>query len=36
MNSYQKNFGVDGVKGLAQELQIDENYIKQYFKNLGF
>ena len=31
-----EEFGVDGIKGLAQELQIDEDYVKNYFKELGF
>lgn len=29
-------FSVDGVDGLANELQIDKDYILKYFKNLGF
>lgn len=29
-------FGVDGIQGLANELQIDIDYVKDYFKNLGF
>ena len=29
-------FGVDGVRGLANELQIDIDYVRQYFKDLGF
>lgn len=29
-------FGVEGVVGLANELGISEDYIKKYFKNLGF
>lgn len=29
-------FSVDGVSGLAKELGIDENYIQEYFKKLGF
>ena len=29
-------FGVEGIQGLANELQIDVDYIKQYFKNIGF
>ena len=32
----EEEFGVDGVTGLAKELQIDENYVQQYFKDLGF
>lgn len=31
-----EEFGVDGISGLAQELQIDEDYVKQYFEDLGF
>lgn len=31
-----EEFGVDGISGLAQELQIDEDYVRQYFKDLGF
>lgn len=31
-----EEFGVDGIQGLANELQIDTNYVKQYFKDLGF
>jgi hypothetical protein len=29
-------FGVDGMQGLANELQIDIDYIRKYFKDLGF
>ena len=29
-------FGVDGVSGLANDLQISEDYINKYFKDLGF
>lgn len=29
-------FSVDGINGLAQELQIDPEYVKRYFKQLGF
>ena len=25
-----------GIQGLANELQIDIDYVKNYFKNLGF
>lgn len=32
----REEFGVDGIKGLAQELQISEDYVERYFKNLGF
>ena len=28
-------FGVDGVSGLANELQISDDYIRKYFKDLG-
>ena len=28
-------FSVDGIDGLAKELQIDKDYVKQYFKDLG-
>ena len=31
-----EEFGVDGIEGLAQELQIDIDYVRQYFKDLGF
>ena len=31
-----EEFGVDGIIGLAKELQIDEDYVKQYFKDLGW
>lgn len=31
-----EEFGVDGVQGLANELQIDIDYVRQYFKDLGF
>lgn len=31
-----EEFGVDGVSGLAQELQISQDYINKYFKDLGF
>ena len=29
-------FSVDGIDGLAKELQIDKDYVKQYFKDLGW
>lgn len=29
-------FSVDGVNGLAKELQIDPEYVKRYFKNIGW
>lgn len=29
-------FGVNGIQGLADELQIDIDYVRQYFKDLGF
>lgn len=29
-------FGVEGIDGLANELQIDKDYIKQYFKDIGW
>jgi len=29
-------FGVDGINGLANDLEIDPDYVKQYFKDLGF
>lgn len=32
----EEEFGVEGVEGLAKELQIDTDYVKQYFKDLGF
>lgn len=32
----EDEFGVDGVQGLANELQIDVDYVKDYFKDLGF
>ena len=31
-----EEFGVDGIKGLAQELQIDEDYVRNYFKEIGW
>ena len=31
-----EEFGVDGIQGLANELQIDVDYVKKYFKDLGF
>lgn len=31
-----EEFGVDGVEGLAQELQIDVDYVRNYFKEIGF
>lgn len=31
-----EEFGVDGIQGLANELQIDVDYIKKYFADLGF
>ena len=31
-----EEFGVDGIQGLANELQIDIDYVKNYFKDLGF
>ena len=35
-NFISDEFGVDGISGLAKELQIDEDYVKQYFKDLGW
>ena len=32
----EDEFGVDGVQGLANELQIDIDYVKSYFKDIGF
>ena len=32
----KEEFGVDGIQGLANELQIDVDYVKQYFENIGF
>ena len=32
----KEEFGVDGIQGLANELQIDVDYVKQYFKDIGF
>lgn len=29
-------FSVDGVDGLAKELQIDPEYVKRYFKSIGW
>lgn len=31
-----EEFGVEGVNGLANELQIDKDYILKYFKELGW
>jgi len=32
----EDEFGVPGVQGLANDLQIDVGYVEQYFKDLGF
>lgn len=32
----EEEFGEKGVEGLAKELEIDPNYIKKYFKELGW
>lgn len=32
----EEEFGENGVEGLAKELEIDQDYIKEYFKKLGW
>lgn len=32
----EEEFGVNGIQGLANDLQIDPEYVKQYFKDIGW